>query len=412
MKYDIFFSISQTEVDGFTPNSTEMFENFFDQVKLADELGFGTAWVAETHLSCQTQKKTTLAVVPEFKGEIGLNTDILQLALSVFDQTKNIKVGSAIRNIICNGGPIAHAEALKTFMTLKQFTPHKNRGLEFGFAAGRFDFSNAPFGVSARKDWERSFWHMVKSKALEEAVEIFMRLLSGEELSSKMIGIKHLSQEDFRTADDWEKAKKLAEIDGDFKDDKIFIDKFYEFEKLSLIPLEADMSSLQLTVGTHDPKVQQLCNEFYPTRVFNLSITPPKVIEETHERMNKVYHEDGGPWHRSYMPRTAMVFMDDSEGSSEEDKNKKAEKKARSAWENYWKAMAGTIDQNKIDSAVDNTIFGSPKQVAQKIQEKYDKDDRLMLWFDFNNHDNSDVKDSMKIFKEKCIPLIENQMES
>ena len=45
-----------------------MWENFFDQVKLADDLGFETAWVAETHLSCEEQKKNANAVIPHFKG--------------------------------------------------------------------------------------------------------------------------------------------------------------------------------------------------------------------------------------------------------------------------------------------------------------------------------------------------------
>lgn len=410
MKYDIFLSISQTEVDGATPTTNQMFENFFDQVTLADELGFGTAWVAETHLSCQTQKETSLKVVPEFKGEIGLNTDILQLATAVYDKTKNIKVGSAIRNIICNGGPVAHAEALKTFMTLKQFTKHKDRGLEIGFAAGRFDFTNAPYGVSPRNEFEKSFWHMVKSTALQEAAEIFMRLLKGESISSEEISLNYLSETDFRSAEDWEKARESSSKLGLFSDDKIRINKFFGFEKLSLIPLDADMSTLQLTVGTHDPKIQKLCNEFLPTRVFNLSITPPAVIEETNKRMSEVYNKEGGPWERSYMPRTAMVFMDDTKGLSGEEKNEKARMKARSAWENYWKAMAGTIDQKKVEGAVDNTIYGNPEQVASKILEKYHKDDKLMVWFDFNNHDNEDVKNDMNLFKEKVIPLIEGAL--
>jgi hypothetical protein len=108
MKFDIFLSICQTEVDGFMPSEKVMFQNFFDQIRLADDLDFGTAWVAETHLSCQVQKENPGAVIPHFKGEIGLNTDILQVAHQVFSKTKKINIGSAIRNIICNGGPIAH----------------------------------------------------------------------------------------------------------------------------------------------------------------------------------------------------------------------------------------------------------------------------------------------------------------
>ena len=33
MNYDIFFSISQTPVDGVTPSEAQMFRNFFDQVE-------------------------------------------------------------------------------------------------------------------------------------------------------------------------------------------------------------------------------------------------------------------------------------------------------------------------------------------------------------------------------------------
>src|SRR5438874_13693239 len=110
MEFDIFFSICQTEVHGYLPSEQVMLENFFEQIELADRLGFGTAWVAESHLSTEVQKTNPGAVIPHFVGEIGLNTDILQLAHRVFARTRRIGVGSAILNILCNGGPVAHAE--------------------------------------------------------------------------------------------------------------------------------------------------------------------------------------------------------------------------------------------------------------------------------------------------------------
>ena len=36
MHFDIFFSISQTPVDGYMPTEAEMFRNFFEQVEAAD----------------------------------------------------------------------------------------------------------------------------------------------------------------------------------------------------------------------------------------------------------------------------------------------------------------------------------------------------------------------------------------
>src|SRR5213075_3134339 len=187
MELDIFFSISQTEVDGVMPDERTMFANFFEQIELADRLGFGTGWVAESHLSTEVQKTNPGAVIPHFVGEIGLNTDILQLAHRVFSRTKQISIGSAILNILCNGGPIAHAERIKTFLALHGLAPDERRLLTIGFASGRFPFINVPYGIVPRDELERANWPMVKNKIFEEATEIFLRLLRGDVLSSDMV---------------------------------------------------------------------------------------------------------------------------------------------------------------------------------------------------------------------------------
>ena len=391
MKLDIFLSICQTDVDGYFPSERIMFENFFDQVKLADDLGFGTAWVAETHLSCEIQKSSPLGVIPHFRGEIGLNTDILQMAHKIFAQTKRIHVGSAIRNILCNGGPIAHAEAVKTFLALHGLDENEHRKLHIGFAAGRFDFSNRPYGVIARNDWERKAWNQVKNKAFMEATEIFLRLLSGEHISRADVPTYKLERSDFRTEEEY---KAVLDMSGG----DLTVKPFWNFEKVGVIPMEVRRDLLALTIGTHDPKAQELANKFLPVGVFNLSITPPAVIEETHKRFEKIYHQDGGRWRRDLMPRTCLVYIDEN--------RQKALSMAERAWTNYWKAMEGTIDTKKVQEAVSNTLAGDPMEVAELIKQKYHSDDRLMLWFDFNNHDNESVKHSMKLFWDKVRPKV------
>jgi alkanesulfonate monooxygenase SsuD/methylene tetrahydromethanopterin reductase-like flavin-dependent oxidoreductase (luciferase family) len=396
LKFDVFFSICQTDVDGFLPSEKTMFENFFDQVKLADELGYGTAWVAETHLSCEIQKHTAHPVIPHFKGEIGLNTDILQTAHLIFSRTRRIEVGSAIRNILCNGGPVAHAEAIRTFLALHGLRAEEERHLNIGFASGRFEFSNRPYGIVPRDEIERAAWPTIKGKVLLEATEIFLRLLNGEKIARADVPVQVLRESDFRDGKDWQKVKALAG-----GKDEIEVKPFWDFEKLGVIPFESRLELLRLTIGTHDPASQELANRFLPTGVFNLSITPPAVIEETHKRMAKIYHKDGGPWRRDLMPRTAMVFLDASRGLSEEARTEKAKQAAAKAWSNYWKAMEGTLDQKKVDQAVGNALAGSPQTVIRQIKEKYHPEDRLMLWFDFNNHDNEAVKQSMRVFMEQ-----------
>ncbi|MCB0411093.1 MAG: hypothetical protein KDD22_01120, partial [Bdellovibrionales bacterium] len=187
---------------------------------------------------------------------------------------------------------------------------------------------------------------------------------------------------------------------------EIPLQNFYNFEKLGVIPFDVDLKGLDLTIGSHDPRVQIKANEVLPVGVFNLSITPPKVIEETHERMHQHFHPSGGEWKRWYMPRTAMVFINSDKKLKAADQSEKAKAQATNAWENYWRAMEGTLDSQKVQSAVGNALVGTPEEIAEQIQKKYHKDDRLMLWFDFNNHDNESVKNSMKWFMQEVKPLL------
>lgn len=394
MKFDIFLSICQTEVDGYLPTEKVMFENFFDQVRLADRLGFGTAWIAETHLSCEIQKHGAEPVIPHFKGEIGLNTDILQMAHVIFAETKRIHVGSAVRNILCNGGPIAHAEAVRTFLSLHGLKPGETRQLNIGFASGRFEFSNRPYGIRPRNAIEKAAWPAVKGKILLEATEIFLRLLKGEKISRSDVAMQELGRGDFRSPEEWAKVQAVAATSREV----IQLEPFWNFEKIGVIPFDSPLELLRLTIGSHDEKAQRLANSIMPVGVFNLSITPLQVIEDTHRRMAKEYHHSGGAWRRDMMPRTAMVFLDST--------TEKAKQAAQKAWVTYWQAMEGTLDQKKVAQAVENTLAGNADDLAEAIRGKYDANDRLMLWFDFNNHNNEAIKKSMIDFMEKVAPQL------
>ncbi len=409
MKYDIFFSICQTPVDGFTPSEKVMLRNFFDQAVLADELGYGCAWVAETHLSCQVQKKNPGAVIPHFEGEIGLNTDILQLAHVLFARTKKINVGSAIRNIQCNGGPIAHAEAIKMFLSLREMTDESSaRLLEVGFASGRFPFSNAPYGVRPRDPVEKAVWPALRGLVFQEATEIFLRLLKNEVIGSKDVRPKILTRAHFRSDEEWVKVLKAggaahADIS---KPDQILIPPFWNFDPVGVIPFDAPVKNLRLTIGAHDAATQNFANTILPVGVFNLSITPTEQIEETHRRMSSAYNKNpwgaaNGKWSRQLMPRTVLVFVDEN--------RRKAKEAAEKAVATYWKAVEGTLDPKKVSEAVDNAIVGEPREVADQMNKRFNADDRLMLWFDFNNHDSDAVKKSMRLFMEKSAPFVEGQ---
>jgi alkanesulfonate monooxygenase SsuD/methylene tetrahydromethanopterin reductase-like flavin-dependent oxidoreductase (luciferase family) len=403
MRYDIFFSISQTPVGDTQPSERTMFAHFFDQVEAADRLGYGTAWVAESHLSSEVQKRHRRPVIPHWRGEVGLNTDILQLATAVFRRTKRIEVGSAVMNLLTNGGPIAHAERIATFLTLHGLALEERRRIHIGFATGRFDFMAAAFGLVPRDTLERNHWPVVKGKVLLEASEIFVRLLDGQTLSSDDIPSQQLTRADFRSDADWERAR----ADGGVTGDTIPLRKRYEFEPVKIVPQEFRRELLQLIIGSHDPNTQEYLNRFAPVQVFNLSITRPEVIEDTHRRLARAYHPAGGAWQRANMPRTVFVFLHEDPELSPEENRAHAEAEARDALAAYWTALEGTLDKSKVENAADNALVGDAASVAQQIVERFHPDDRLMLWFDFFNHDNARVIQSMTAFQEAVAPRVE-----
>lgn len=399
MNYDVFFSISQTPVDGVTPSEREMFSNFFDQVVLADELGYGVAWVAESHLSSEVQKQTSQPVIPHWEGEVGLNVDFVQLAHQVFRRTQRIECGSAIMNILCNGGPVAAAERVASFLALHGVDADEQRRIHVGFAAGRFDFMNRAYGIGPRNALEQAAWPALKGQVFGRAAEMFVRLLKGEVLASDDVAPIVLTRANFRSDADWEKVQGLAG-----GGDAVTIPPFYDFEKLKIVPQDVRRELLQLVIGSHDPAIQERVNEHLPVQVFNLSITRPEVIEATHERMARAYH--GGGWERGFMPRTTFVFLNEEEGLTPDQRRDAARSEARAALGAYWKALQGTIDPSKVDQAADNALVGDAEQVAAQALERFHPDDRLMLWFDFFNHDNERVMRNMRAFMEKVAPRI------
>ena len=390
MEFDVFFSISQTDVRGVIPTERAMFEHFFEQVELADQLGFGTAWIAESHLSTEVQKGNPGAVIPHFVGEIGLNTDILQLAHRIFARTKRIGVGSAILNILCNGGPIAAAERVKTFLALHGLDAGEQRLLHIGFASGRFPFINVPYGIVPRNPVEEAAWPVVKNKIFEEATEIFLRLLRGETLSSSDIHPQALRRADFRSDGDWQRVVSAATQSGVSTTDAIPLEPRWIFPDLKIVPQEPRMELLRLLIGSHDPQVQAFANTFLPVGVFNLSITPGGEIEKTNALMQTAYHPDGGGWHRRLMPRTVLVFINEDPA--------KAAAEAREALANYWNALEGTLDEEKVRKATDNALIGDAAAILQQMKSRFHPEDRLMLWFDFNNHDSKRVMKNMSDF--------------
>ena len=237
MLFDIFFSISQTpDTSGYTPTENEMFSNFFEQVELADKLGFGIGWVAQAHLSTEIQKTNKIPVVPHYPGEVGLCTDFFQIAQKMFSRTKQMEVGSAVLSILASGGPIAIAERVGAFLAIHGLEENEKRRLHIGFSAGRFEFMARPYGIVPRDKLEEVSWPALRGQIFAEASEIFLRLLNGEVISSDMISSTILTRDNFRSNEDWLNvqitAKELNELE--MLPEKIEIPNRYNFEQIKI----------------------------------------------------------------------------------------------------------------------------------------------------------------------------------
>ena len=407
MEHDIFFSISQTpDHEGHIPSEQTMFKNYFQQLTLADELGFGVGWIAQSHLSTETQKSNSRPVVPHWKGEVGLCTDFPQLAMESFRQTSRIEIGSAVVSILASGGPIAQAERIANTLQLLAVRGDK-RKLHVGFSAGRFEFMARPYGIVPRTPTEEAAWPALRGQIFLEASEIFLRLLRGDVVHSDEIRSTDLTRDNFRSDEDWERVQNAHGS----KDDSITIDRRYVFEDIRIVPNKFDRNQLVLVAGTHDPKAQVFVNKYLPVRVFNLSITQPEVIDATHERMRQCFHKDGGEWQRSDMPRTSFVFLNDEDGLTPEEQRMAAQSEADLSLSAYWNALEGTIDPSKVKNAAQNALIGNVEDVAQQLVERFHPQDRVMAWFDFFNHDSDRVCRNMRAYMEKVVPRVEELLK-
>jgi hypothetical protein len=122
--------------------------------------------------------------------------------------------------------------------------------------------------------------------------------------------------------------------------------------------------------------------------------------------MAAAYHPGGGPWQREYMPRTVFVFLNEEAGLSPAERRRRAREEARAALAAYWTALEGTLDPRKVENAADNALVGDADEVAQQVVERFHPDDRLMLWFDFFNHDSARVVRNMEAFAREVAPRV------
>lgn len=370
MKFDLFHSISDPVVRGMRLGPKASFQQFFSQAALAESLGMDTVWMAESHFSSEVQKKTSVATIPNFHGEVGLNADSFQWIHELTRRTKKIGFGTGIHNIVGgSGGPIASADRVRSLHFINRNFWSPSRELRIGVAAGRFPYQNTAFGIVPRNESEKSKWNEQRRYHFLEALEIFLRLLGGEELASSQV-------------------EMLAPVN-----------RRWEFEPLKLVPEVSDFENLHIVLGSADPLALEVGLKYWDLDLFNLSFTPPKEIEALHEKMAGLCKTHGRTWHRSRLPRTVMVFVDPVSA--------KAHELAHFVLDTYIEAMRGTAAVPDKAVLLERALVGDASEVRDQLHpdnpRKFHSDDRLMLWFEFNQLSGVQIESQMKYFFEEVV---------
>ena len=311
-------------------------------------------------------------------------------------------------SLLTHGGPVGIAERVGAFLALHGMNKDEKRKLRIGFSAGRFEFMARPYGIVPRDIVEEAAWPALRGQIFGEACEIFLKLLNGEIVNSDNIRKTILTRSNFRSDEDWQSVQEAVMNRDSLSQapDEIRIPNRYIFEDIKNIPQSWNRELLDLILGSHDPHLQKEVNKIRPVKVFNLSITPPEVIEATHERMTTHFNSKGGKWERNYMPRTLMVFLNDEPNLSDSEKTEAAKQEAKESLSSYWGALEGTIDPNKVSKAADNSVIGNVEEVAKQIADRFHPDDCIMTWFDFFNHDSPRVIRNMEAFMNKVVPRV------
>lgn len=394
MIFDLFHSISDPVISGKSLGARQVFAQFLGQVKLAESLGFDTVWLAESHFSSEVQKKTSLATIPNFSGEVGLNSDSFQLFHWLMRETRRINLGTGIHNIVGgSGGPIASADRVNMLHFLNQMSEFP-RTLRMGIASGRFPYQNAPFGMVPRNKTEEDFWFFIKRTLFLEALEIFLRLVRGEELSSQEVTKYEVS---------------AGEAEGFFKEKfdgmrrkyafPFPIPRRWSFEKMKLVPQSSNLEKLRMVLGSSDAQALEVGCRYWDLDLFNLSFTPPVELAKLHAKMEASCERRGHHWHRSRLPRTVLVFVDPV--------RKRALERAHFVLDGYVEAMRGTAAVPDKSVLLERALVGDASEIREQLSpdnsRAFHPEDRLMLWFEFNQMDGKDIENQMTYFFDEVV---------
>ncbi len=306
------------------------------QIQLADQAGFHGIWLSENHFSSRR-------ALPDLQGEIGITPKPLMFGMKIVENTRRIRVGTAVRNIVFTH-PVLVAEEALTFDLLS------GGRLDLGVGCGYRPWEFTGFGIPQAE---------ARSRFLE-SLEILDLALRGEPFS--------------------------------------FNGQYYKLPEVSVVPKPYySLPRPKLFLATGDPaQIKLAAQKDYGVMSFSTS------SKEHLLNLVQTYTEIAGPLgydvspHRFPVTRQIYIHRDPAVADEYAARNLP-----------YYQAALGDFKAcPPLEELKKLYIIGTPEDCVSQLKALRDEMGctHVILWFNFGWLTHQEVMDQMELFAQQVMP--------
>lgn len=314
----------------------EKYEESLEQAELADDLGFHGLWLSENHFSSR-------AALPEFQGEIGITPKPLLFGIQVAENTRRIRIGTAVRNLVFSN-PIHVAEEALVFDLLSK---------------GRLDL-----GVgSGYRPWEFACFRINPSEAKArflEALEILDKGLRGESIQ--------------------------------------FQGQYYDIPDVTLVPKPYyNKPRFPIYLATGDAELIKLAAK-KDYGVMSFSTSTGQHLTELYETYRQIAEPLGHSVARERFPVTRQIYIHENPAMVQE--------YAERNLPHYRAALGDFKACPPLEELKKLYIIGTPEQCVEQLRTLRDEMGctHVILWFNFGWLTHQEVTEQMLLFARDVMP--------
>lgn len=312
------------------------YDESLEQIQYADQLGFNTIYLSENHFS---SKKA----LPDFHGEIGITPKPLLFGMKIAENTEQIRIGTAVRNIVFTN-PILVAEEALTFDLLT-----KGR-LSLGVGSGYRPWEFSGFKIDRKEAQERFL----------ESLEILDRALRGEAFSFK--------------------------------------GKYFDIPEITVVPKPVySKPRPEICIASGDINLIKLAAQ-KDYSVMSFSTSSKEHLLNLYETYSSIAKPLNHSTSRDRFPITRQIFIHNDPSVIEEYCNRNLP---------YYKAALGDFKEcPPLEELKKLYIIGNPKQCIEQLEKLRDAMGctHVILWFNFGWLSHKEVMEQMNLFAEEVMP--------